>query len=57
MAFGPSDAISEAISEAFSYGGDFATFFGSSLATSAANLDLVLGETNDPVPAAFAEVG
>ena len=57
MAFGPSDAISEAISEAFSYGGDFATFFGSSLATSAANLDLVLGETTDPVPAAFAEVG
>jgi hypothetical protein len=57
MAFGPSDAISEAISEAFSYGGDFATFFGSSLATSAAHLDLVLGEATDAVPAAFAEVG
>lgn len=56
MAFGPSETLNQAVMEAFGKGGDFSSYFGSALATAAANL-LAIGADAAAVPTAFAEVG
>ncbi|PRW50754.1 hypothetical protein C2E21_5544 [Chlorella sorokiniana] len=54
MAFGPSETLNQAVMEAFSQGGDFSSYFGSALATAAANL-LAVGADAAAVPTAFVE--
>lgn len=55
MAFGPSQAINLVVLDSLAFGGEFASFFASSLAQASANLVDAAGATAAAVPYAFAE--